>query len=297
MKPSVALPPRRWAGLDAHRPRPWTQTTKCIFCGVEASRTPEGTLTKEHVYSNWTRRFVPRTMKTFKSLRATAHPDRTEFVFVKRPGDVRDWQVQCVCAACNNGWMRQQVDERARPIMIPLIQGQQVRLSQDQQGIIAAWAAMKAMVAEYGESECVTTHYAHRKYLMKYYLAPKKGWSIWIAHYRQLNFPMLWFSSPFLVLPDQVVARRRDRRATYYNGHASTQIIGELLIHVIRSPHPRLATMFRFHLPPRQAILRIWPPIVYGLRWPAGTIDDASASYIAEAVKGFMMRTPRRYSP
>jgi hypothetical protein len=258
---------------------------------VEASQTPEGVLTREHVYSNWTRRFVPRTMKTFRSLRATAHADRTDFVLVNRPGDVRDWQVLCVCAACNNGWMRRQIDDRARPIMIPLIKGEPVRLSPDQQRIIATWAAMKAMVAEYGESECVTTHHAQRRYLMKHHLPPKNGWSIWIAHYRRANAPMLWLASPFLVLPDHLAARRPDRRATYYNGHASTQVIGELVIHVIRSPHPRLARMFRFHLPRRQAIFRIWPPTVYGLGWPAGTIDDASASYIADAVKGFLTRS------
>jgi hypothetical protein len=89
----IMIPPRRWAGLDAHRPRPWKPTSKCIFCGVDAAQTPEGALTREHVYSNWTRRFVPRTMKNYRSLRATAHLDRTDFVLVKRPGDVRDWQV------------------------------------------------------------------------------------------------------------------------------------------------------------------------------------------------------------
>ena len=148
--------------------------------------------------------------------------------------------------------------------------------------------------AEYGESEWVTTHHAQRKYLMKRHLPPTRGWSIWIAHYRQGNPPMLWFASPFLVLPERVVAHRGHRHATYYNGHASTRIIGELLIHIIRSPHPRLATMFRFHLPRRQAIFRIWPPNVYGLTWPAGTIDDASASYIADAVKEFSIRSSQR---
>ncbi len=287
----MRLAPRRWAGLDAHRPRPWKQTATCIFCNIDAARTPEGALTKEQVYSNWTRRFAPRTTKMFRSLRATAHPDRTDFVFVKRPGDVRDWQVLCVCASCNNGWMRREIDDRARPIMIPLIKGQRIRLSSSEQRIVATWAAMKAMVAEYSESECVTTHHAQRKYLRRHNLPPKTGWSVWIAHYRQSSAPMLWFASPFLVLPDNVVARRRDRRATYYNGQASTQIIGELLIHVIRSPHPRLATMFRFHLPCGRAIFRIWPPTVYGLHWPAGTIDDRTASYIAEAAKEFLARS------
>jgi hypothetical protein len=174
--------------------------------------------------------------------------------------------------------------------MIPLIKGQRVRLSPDQQKIVATWAAMKAMVAEYAESECVTTHHAHRKYLRNHHLPPKAGWSIWLAHYRQSNAPLLWFASPFLVLPDHIAAQRQDRRATYYNSQASTQIIGELLIHVLRSPHPRLARMFRFHLPDRQAIFRIWPPTLYGLRWPVATLDDASVSYIGEAAKEFMMR-------
>jgi len=280
---------RRWSGLDAHRPKPWKQTTKCIFCGVEGAATPQGKLTREHVYSNWTRRFVPRTMKKFRSLRATSFANRTDFVFVQSPGDVRDWQVLCVCEACNNGWMRSCVDERARHVMIPLITGQRVRLSPIQQQIIATWAAMKAMVAEYGESEMVTTHHAQRKYLRQHRKAPA-SWGIWIAHYRAASAPMLWLSVPFLVLPDHVVARRPDRRATYRNSHATTQIIGQLLIHVVSSPHPRLASMFRFHLPRGQALFRIWPPRLYSINWPTGTIDDGSASYISAAVRTFILR-------
>jgi hypothetical protein len=75
-----------------------------------------------------------------------------------------------------------------------------------------------------------------------------------------------------------------------YNSQVSTQVIGELLIHVIRSPHPRLARMWRFHLPQRQGIFRIWPVSEYGVTWPLATIDDASASYIADAYKDFHHR-------
>ena len=149
----------RWSGLDAHRPQPWKEPTRCIFCGVAGMRTPEGKLTKEHIYSNWARRFVPRSMKNFRSLRATRHPDRTDFIIVRRSGDLRDWQVACVCAACNNGWMRQRLDEVARPVLIPLIKGEQTRLSPEHQLIVATWAAMKTMVAEYRGRECVTTHH------------------------------------------------------------------------------------------------------------------------------------------
>jgi CRP-like cAMP-binding protein len=49
--------------------------------------------------------------------------------------------------------------------------------------------------------------------------------------------------------------------------------------------------MFRFHLPGTQAIFRIWPPASYGIRWPAGSIDDASTSYIGDSMKEFLMRS------
>jgi hypothetical protein len=208
---------------------------------------------------------------------------------VKRPGDVRDWQVLCVCAGCNNGWMRQRVDESARPVMIPLMQGHRIRLSPQQQRAIATWAAMKAMVAEFGESEAVTTHHTQRKYLMRH-LRPPDRWSVWIAHYKRTNDSFLWLSTPFLVLPDKLAKARPDKRATFYNSQVSTQVIGELLVHVIRSPHPRLARMWRFHLPQRQGIFRIWPVSDYGITWPLATVDDTSASYIADAYKEFHYR-------
>jgi len=160
-----------------------------------ASQTPEGVLTNEHVYSNWTRRFVPRTMKTFRSLRATVHPDRTDFIFVKRAGDCAIGKSPASAAlVTTDGCARS--DDRARPVMIRLIQGQHTRLSQDHQRIISTWAVIKSMVAEYGDSEYVTTHQAHRKYLMKHHLPPRKGWSVWSAHDVPVNAPMMWFASP-----------------------------------------------------------------------------------------------------
>jgi hypothetical protein len=154
---------------------------------------------------------------------------------------------------------------------------------------VATWAVMKAMVAEYGESEAVTTHHTQRKYLMRH-LRPSDRWSVWISHYKKTDDSFLWLFTPFLVLPDKLAQARPDRRATFYNSQVSTQVIGELLIHVIRSPHPRLARMWRFHLPQRQGIFRIWPVSEYGVTWPLATIDDASASYIADAYKDFHHR-------
>jgi hypothetical protein len=52
--------------------------------------------------------------------------------------------------------------------------------------------------------------------------------------------------------------------------------------------------MWRFHLPQRQAIFRVWPVSEYGITWPLATIDDSSASYIADAYQEFHHRGAER---
>jgi hypothetical protein len=99
------------------------------------------------------------------------------------------------------------------------------------------------------------------------------------------------------VLPDKQAAKRPDRRATYYNSQVSTQVIGDLLIHVLRSPHPPLARRWRFDLPRGQSIFRIWPPTGYSIGWPTGTLDDVSASRIADAFKVFWERISAEARP
>jgi hypothetical protein len=151
---------------------------KCIFCGFA------GSLTSEHIWSRWTHRYIPKSMKHYRSLRATSHPERSDFKVFKRRGDIQDWKVRCVCErTCNNGWMRKRIDEPARQVLIPLIEGRETRISPDQQRVIASWATLKAMVAEYDESAHVITHHKQRRYLMNRLEPPKKGWAVWIGHH------------------------------------------------------------------------------------------------------------------
>src|SRR6266496_3328492 len=280
MRRSSFKPGSHLAINATRHPKRWPPT-KCIFCGSADE------LTEEHLYSRWTRRFVPRDMRQFRRLASTSFFDKSYFSITRKPGDIRDWSVSCVCTACNNGWMRR-LENRARPIMIPLIMGGRIRLLPQQQKTLAGWAAMKAMVAEYSDIEYVTTHHMHRKYLYRTQLPPTKGWAIWIAHYQRKSWLPIWLSRPFLI--DDRAARRSDNRATHFNSHATTQIIGQLLIHVIRSPMHRLVGKWQFALPQGHAIFRIWPPSDFSIPWPSGTINDRSAEYIADALKEFLMR-------
>jgi hypothetical protein len=111
------------------------RVTKCIFCG-----SPE--LTREHIFPRWTHRYLPPRQKG----RATqtigrVYPDREgDIKVIKLRGQMRDWKVECVCGGesntCNNGWMRE-IENKSRPIIIPLIQGMDTRISPEDQEVIA----------------------------------------------------------------------------------------------------------------------------------------------------------------
>jgi hypothetical protein len=225
---------------------------------------------------------MPRKMKRFTSFCSTIFHSHTRFIRVKKPGDIRDWQVRAVCEiVCNNGWMRK-VDERARPIMTSLIKGEEIRLGPDEQLAVAVWAALKAMVAEYSEADEVTTHHhTQRKRLMNKCKPPETGWGIWIGRYVRMDWPIRWASTPFLLLPDKSVTKRAHRRATYYNSHSTTQIIGQLLIQMIHTSMPNSSSDGDFRFPVG------WPSSVYGLHRPIASVGRAE----------LLMIWPQRESP
>lgn len=273
---------------------PVQRATQCIFCGNS------GPLTKEHVFSRWTHRFLPprsRSQKNYSVMHVNAQIQKSDRSLMLRPGDIRDWQIQCVCAKiCNNGWMRERVENVARPIMLPLIEGDQflkgntTLIMPHQQRIIATWAAMKAMVAEFDPQSTVTTHHMQRKYLMQR-LAPPVGWTVWIGPYLRASWPSHWGSTHFFYAsPKQHARMGSDIRATHHNSHVSTQVIGKLFIQVIRSPAHYYVERWRFNLPDRGSLFRIWPATDTVINWPGQFMSDRDADYALGAVHNDLLK-------
>jgi hypothetical protein len=115
----------------------------CIFCGSN------GKMTREHVWGEWLRQMVPAEMNKHEvraeRIGAPGTPLQAETRL--RAGDPLS-TVKVVCAACNSGWLSQ-IQERAKPYLIPLIQGQPTALGPDGQRALAAWCAMATMTGEY----------------------------------------------------------------------------------------------------------------------------------------------------
>jgi hypothetical protein len=147
------------------------------------------------------------------------------------------------------------------------------------------------MVAEYDAHSWVTTHHTQRKLLMKRLAPPPRGWAIWIGPYLRVDWPTHWGSSPFLYLsPKQEARRRANIAATFYNSHTSTQVIGGLFIHVMRSPAHDYIEKWRFSLPDSGSLFRIWPPSEISISWPGKLMTDRDADYVAAGMYNDLMR-------
>jgi hypothetical protein len=240
---------------------------------------------------------LPRAKGKTLSYRGMEYPNHIESQIVKMPGQPRDWQIKCVCGGthltCNGGWMKA-IEDKARPILIPLITGRSTRLSYNDQIMIATWATLKAMISEYDLGGKVTTHHSQRKRMKNRQLPPKNGWGIWIGHYERIRWKPEWISRPLLILPHERMIKRPSREATYFNSHTSTQVIGNLFIQIIRTPDPLIVERWRFAIPERGTLFHIWPSARFSIKWPGRALTDRDADFVASAFAIRLLEIARR---
>jgi hypothetical protein len=245
-------------------------TPKCIFCGVSPT-------TREHVFARWTHKYMPaRKSGRAKSHIAIQHVDRVVGRDFNLPGAIRDWQVKCVCASCNNGWMSG-LETAAEPIMQPLLLSQQTRLFEKDCETIATWAILKSTVVH---NKWV--HHTRRKFLMRA-RKPPKDWGVWIANYQRQTWEGEWLSWPVSVRTD---AEKLAKKPSAYNAHITIQMIKNLYIHVTNLPYQDFATKFRFTRPDGSSlgVVRIWPFDGTSIVWPQKPLLDDDAMMASEAV-------------
>jgi len=246
----------------------------------------------EHVWSRWTHKYIAYnpSRPAGKALVAVDYRDRTEFRRVPMPPDPRQWKAHTVCARCNNGWMSD-LENRVKPILIPLFSGQPARLGREEQSQIAAWITLKTMVCEFDRLGEAVSHHAQRKRLMVRHLPPAENLTIWIGHYKRSKWVPLWICHPFLILSKERMAKRSTDLATFFNSQAVTYVFSELFVHVIQSPDKKIVADFRLPPPGGTKLRRIWPPSNYSIVWPPPTLIDVEADRTAGALRALARHT------
>ncbi|MFL6688584.1 MAG: hypothetical protein ACJ8IR_00110 [Alphaproteobacteria bacterium] len=154
---------------------------------------------------------------------------------LKGKGDIHDWQVKCVCEPCNNGWMRE-LENKVRPIIAPLIQGQPTILRMQDRRVIAGWAILKTMIADRDIEGFFTWGSADRARMKRQQTPPLGTCWVWLADYPRIDGLLYWSSYPMAFWTKARHRSRLGEPTTKFNGATTTQVIGNLFIHTFHSP-------------------------------------------------------------
>jgi hypothetical protein len=136
---------------------------RCVFCQASGYGVK---FTQEHVLPEWLRtsaliEFGEGEEVARLNGRRVGKPRRAK-PFNRRP--------HIVCQQCNNGWMKE-LEDRARPILLPLLDGFKITLPLANQRVVAAWAAKTCFALMY--SDRYSPHYVPGAHYQ--FMAERKG--------------------------------------------------------------------------------------------------------------------------
>jgi hypothetical protein len=249
---------------------------RCIFCGAYG-------LTREHMWADWLRAYIPRTMTEHHYRSVLMYPEGEEVSLKRQTGDPHSRRIKCVCEPCNTGWMSR-LQEDTKPFLVPMLTGTSMGLHRRAQTILAAWIAMTAMVAEFSNPERLGILQADRDWLQTHRTAPAH-WRIWLGRQSRRHTHMYWHNV-LTFTADQKVERVPRSFVPEGNTQSTTICLGQhLLIHVMSSEIARrIIRLWRLPSQTRRGLSQIWP-IKSGVVWPPSSgfiFNDLGVRFLAD---------------
>jgi hypothetical protein len=249
---------------------------RCIFCDRLG-------VTKEHMWADWLRNYIPRELTGHSTAFEKVHLRRSESSVRRQTGDPHSRRIKCVCRECNNGWMSQ-LQEKAKPYLVPMLKGDHVTLHRNGQTTLAAWITMMVMVAEHLNEEMVAISLTERQWFKVNQRAPSH-WRIWIGRHAAVGHPLFTHNIVSMV-HEKEIERLGPEGSVPSNTQTSTILLGKhLLIHVMSSPVAR-SIIRRWRLPAKLApgLPQIWRIVSGSVVWPptAGTFLDTAIDEVAQ---------------
>ena len=246
----------------------------CVFCGYQ------GKLHNEHAWPEWIREVLPDGhVKGY----ASQHEILVGTGYVKEStpmlrAEAADRKVKVVCQSeCNGGWMSD-LENAAKPALEPLILGEPRNLSEEDQTLIALWAAKTEMMLQFIHRRDLRgvppAHYEHvyakrtAPSAMRIWLSAASDRFYRTAHYtRASRLPR----GTSLLLPASITDR--DLRALIRpNTYRSVMVIGRLVISLVGWT----VADIEFSVAPKDAWAPtrrcIWPPKPAGWAWPPDVV-------------------------
>jgi hypothetical protein len=245
---------------------------KCIFCGQRG-------LTKEHIWADWLEPYLPREMKEHISSLQIYSPDKVLSTLKKRSGDPYVIKPKVVCFPCNNGWMSD-IQQVAKPILLPLIVGEDAVLTKKHQAIIASWAAMAIMTAEYLNRELIAIAAEDRAHLYNFRKLPN-NWRVWVGNYKRERWIGRYVHSSFPVI-DENSPEISGGSLTKPNTQTTVFVVGRLFFFAMSSQVVDISQWLDVAIRLPSKLVCIWPPSG-AIAWPPpATLSDRDADNLSE---------------
>jgi hypothetical protein len=204
---------------------------------------------------------------------------------MERQGSVTTKKIRVVCKNCNNGWMSR-LEESAKMIMRPVLEGHSYTLAKTEIQTLACWVAVKTIVGEHAEGQMALTPAADRFLLHESHRIPEY-FRIFVgthisdtkaAYVRHSTTVSRTMDGPNPPLPPGV--RRNIQTVTF--------LVGPLLFHTIAA---RVADFSIDEVFVLRSLAKLWPvpsedvdlsllPVIddHGLSGIAGQLDMLIAS-------------------
>ena len=257
----------------------------CIYCGADEK------LTSEHVFGDWTRKYVERTYQkySFQSVIAPSPGQAVGKPVKIRAGDPLNSQIKAVCAKCNSGWMSQ-IQERAKPFLIPLFEGSPRVLGRDAQRRIATWASLASMTAEFISRDPVDVsipQFERAKIMAR--SRPSNSFRVWIGKYEREKWGGQWRHGTIPIYSSNEI-EEASRGAHAPNHQTTSFTIGKLFVHVFSGHFRHIIARWDWQnaLRALSALKQIWPIENNVVHWPGTTMTDADAQLFSNA---FILRS------
>jgi hypothetical protein len=261
----------------------------CIYCGGTG-------LSKEHIFADWLRKYVPRELSEHRVEFTITYPHKTEKALERRTGDTHARRLRRVCVACNGGWMSD-LQEAAKPYLVPMLEGKRVSLHRKAQKIVAAWAAMTAMTAEYLNEQMVAVPQSDRDHLRKTSQVPKY-WRIWIGRYeRSGGKKRFWHNA--MALTEQKVEGAAIFAPSPSNSQTTAMCLGDHLFIYIMNSEVAWNLVRRWHIPRSVSPLlsQIFPAAAPTVVWPPGRpLTFRETDFVSDQFYNLILREARKAS-
>lgn len=254
---------------------PSVSRRQCVFCG----RRPGS---KEHVWPLWLGKVLP----TVPASHRTEHiHSRGDQVWRVHPGAAVAKVSKRVCHDCNTGWMAR-LEERAKPILTPRIQGQGGLVEPHEQELIALWALKTIIAAGTAQGADAVPEEIARSLHVHQGLRLPDGVQAWLAGIGGTDVMLFYSAVRESMLSDWEFGPVDAFGATLGVGNLAIQVYGSV---------PPAPTAVR-HLDWAPYLTPICPPANHSVRWPAakvltgeGEMDAFARSWID---KRYDMRRP-----